>query len=162
MAQITPKTCKGCNKEYTPRHGKDVRCLDCYSKIGKRVNKRGKDNERDFAKRIEKTFGYRTRRTPMSGGMHLDFPSDLLIKCPPRSVFEDMHIDLKNAENWGMLEWYRQEKQLCVDSGTPFKKVMIIARKPGDTQNYVFMKWDDLEKILLELEGYKKDDNEQR
>ena len=127
------------------------------SERGRRINKRGKDNERRFAKEIEETFKYRTRRTPMSGGMHLDFPSDLLIKCPSWSIFENMHIDLKNAANWNVLRWYQEEKELCRKTGTPFKNVIIIAKKPNTSEDFVFMTWKDFKKMLIELEGYRSE-----
>ena len=136
-------------------------------KRGRRINKRGKDNEREFAKKLEtklqSLFGkdtYRVRRTPMSGGMHLDFPADIFFPKAPRfSVMKELHIDCKVAENWHPKRWYDEEKELCRKTGTPFQKVVIVARKPGESQQLAIINWDDLERLLMEIEGFRNEEN---
>ena len=163
------KECKGCGTLYTPRHEKDHRCKGCYSKQGKRISRRGRDNERDFAKRFESSLNqaiaernsYRVRRTPMSGALQMDFPADIYFPTLPNwSILRSFHIDTKIAENWHPERWWREEKELCNKVGSYFQKVVIVMRKPKGTINYALLKWDDLEKLILEIEGYRKEEND--
>lgn len=157
--------CRGCGKDYEPRHAKDYRCKDCHSKIGRNSKRKGSSNELQFAKRLERVFNdqnagtgevYRVRRTPMSGAMHLDFPADIFVaRGPQYSVLRNLHLDCKVAENWSPERYWQEEKELCRASGQSFQKVIITLRHPNSQDTYAFMKWDDLEKLLLEIEGYR-------
>ena len=137
------------------------------SQRGRRINKRGKDNEREFAEDLQKSFNkmfgedeYKIRRTPMSGGMHLDFPADIFYpKAPSYSVLKELHIDCKVAARWDPERWHEEEKELCRKTGTPFQKVVIVARRPGDKKQLAIINWEDLKKIIIDLEGYRREEN---
>jgi hypothetical protein len=171
MFQNMTAKCRKCNLNYTPRHERDFFCGDCYSRRGRGSKRKGSANETLFAKKLEQSFNrrfqdkthqqppYRIRRTPMSGAMHLDWPADVvtLNPTPQYSVLRTLHFDLKHQEKWSPEKWYAEEDELRRATGLFTKVIIIMKRNRGD--QFAFMKWDDLQSILLELEAYKREEN---
>lgn len=162
------KTCAGCGESYEQRHEKDYRCEKCYSKQGRRISRRGKANEDMFAKKLQdeldKKFGsglYRIKRTPSSGAMHLDWPADItILRAPQHSALKSLHIDVKVADNWSPEKWYNEEKELCRATGSIFSKVIIVMRRPKESGQLALISWEDLKNLLIEIEGYRNQDEQ--
>ena len=148
--------CPGCDSEYEPRHGKDIMCLACYSKQGKRSKRKGSANENRFAKYLNGEFEkhkllHHARRTPRSGAIKEIECADIMIKAKGDSIFKRLHFENKNTDKWDINGWYKkieeQEKEIEL-----FREPVIIARRPNDTKEFAIIDAKFLVKLLINID----------
>jgi len=149
--------CSGCGKPYEPRHNRDRRCLECYSRSGKKSKRKGYSDEARFAKYFQsqlELYGlpYTIRRTPSSGAIHEFDPADFYFRgLPLNSVFKRLHLEKKDRESWSLIEWLKEAEDKEADVGL-MRRPVVIVRKPNDTDDYVFMRKELFTEIILQLE----------
>lgn len=150
------KICKGCDKEYKPRHDKDHRCRSCYSSMGSASKRKGSNNERRLAKYIQSQFNkyglnYSVYRTPRSGGIAQIEQADIMFKVPIDSVFNNIHIEAKDQHNWDIEGWYKKVVKQENDSGK-YRTPVIIVRKPNSQDEFAIIKMEYFIKLLIKLD----------
>lgn len=154
------RICKGCSKEYTPRHDRDYRCIECYSKNGSKSKRKGSANELRFAHKLQEQFDkhglkYMVRRTPRSGAIHEFEPADLMFSGLPSDSIFKRHFELKNSASWSIEDWYGKAKEIEKERETN-RLITLVIRKPNSSQAYVIVDEDDFIKLLIENEILKK------
>ena len=135
------KVCKGCGKDYEPRHAKDYRCTECYAKAGRRSKRKGSANESRFTNRLQELFDkyelkYRVIRTPRSGAISQLETADALLSVPTDSIFSKLHIELKNSAGWSIEEWFSKAIEQEKDNGRGRNPILVL-RKPNSQQEYL-------------------------
>lgn len=154
--------CNGCNKEFVPRHNKDYRCQECYSKQGRRNKNKGRASERDVSKGIEviiKRYGldYRVRRVPASGAIHEISPGDIMfLNIPNNSIFKEFHWEVKNTSSFMIPQWFSKAKDIEKELGTN-KNPVIISKKPNEHIRFATIEWELFIKLLSEIEILRKE-----
>lgn len=145
--------CKKCNETYPSKLHQGI-CKLCWSKIGKKSRRKGAKNEREGgAKFYEKEFGVMVRRTPRSGAFDL-LPGDIVAKG--QTILNDFYIEMKNCEQWKLLEWYEKAKHESLDIG--LSVIPIIDVTKNFTDHFIFIRRDHLVRLLKELEGYRNNE----
>jgi len=84
---------------------------------GKSARDKGKKGERFIAELLTRLSGVKYRRTPLSGGLRLEFPFDVLKIGNEPSRFDGVGIEVKNTANLSIPDWIRQIKGECEDAG---------------------------------------------
>ena len=151
---MTNMQCKKCQEKYPNKLHQGI-CKLCWSKIGKKSKRKGARNEREGgAKFYEKEFGITVRRTPRSGGFGSFMPGDIMAKG--QTILNDFYIEMKNCEQWKLLEWYKKAREESLDLG--LSKIPIIDVTRNLEEHFIFIRRDHFVKIMRELEGYRKSD----
>jgi len=152
------RCCKKCGDKFIPTYKTQVLDKKCLSKLGVRSKRKGASNERRFAQKLQGLFDkyelkYRVRRTPASGSFHDLEPGDLLFMgLPDNSVFK-RHFELKDCENWLIIEWFKKAEDVEKEGNN--RPVVLNIRKPNMSKAYVVVDEDDYIKILIENEIFK-------
>lgn len=157
--------CRTCKKEFEPRHEKDYFCLPCNSLRGKRNKNKGRANEHRFAKNLQKrldVYGVpiRVRRTPASGAIHEFEAGDLLFSGKGDTMFEKIHWELKNTQNWQIEKWMQKAKD-SEEEMRKFREPVLIVRKPGRIDEYAIINAGFLIDLIIENEILKKEADNQ-
>lgn len=122
---------------------------------GKGSRDKGANFERKIADRFSERFNIDVNRTGSQerwsyygGDVHAPDGSD--------TILNDFFFELKNRENLPktIIKWY----QKAVDDAEGSYKTPVVITTKNYEDDYVFMTLDDFEKILFELEGYRKED----
>lgn len=122
---------------------------------GKGSRDKGANYERKIADRFSERFNINVNRTGSQerwsyygGDVHAPDGSD--------TILNDFFFELKNRENLPktIIKWY----QKAVDDAEGSYKAPVVITTKNYEDDYVFMTLDDFEKILFELEGYRKED----
>jgi len=154
--------CKGCGKEFEPRHKRDYRCQDCYKKLGKRSKRKGNSNESRFVKKLQELFvkydlkNHRVIRTPRSGAISQLEKADALFSVPNDSIFNQIHVELKDSYSWSIEEWYEKAFTGEKDTGK-LRNPMLILRKPNGQQEYLVADPWFIFKLMIENEKLKNE-----
>lgn len=153
--------CKGCGKEYTPRHERDHRCVECYAKAGKRSKRKGNSNELRFSKYLQEQFDkhglkYRARRTPRSGAIHEFEPADIMFSGSTDSIFSRLHFENKNTVQWDIEGWYEKAIEQEKDTGRG-RTPVIVARKPSSQEEFGIVNIKFLISLLIENDILKQE-----
>lgn len=114
---------------------------------GRGAQAKGKQFERDVAKKVQSVLGIEMRRTPSNerwktrGG-----------DVNPRNYFSiagRFHWELKNQETWKILDWFKKASDDAEELRTP---LVVVSR--NREREYVFLTLDDFLRLLVELQGY--------
>lgn len=98
------------------------------AKVGKGAVEKGKRFEREVAEYFSNLTGAKYRRTPLSGGLRFDFPSDLIKTDKKDSVLDGFIIEAKDQAILKMPEWVKQCEGELIDADLS-KFVMVIKVK---------------------------------
>lgn len=88
------------------------------SEIGRASRLKGKRGEREAAEWFSKVTGVPWMRVPLSGGLRLDFPFDLMKKGEARdkeTIFDRVGISVKNTKRVEMATWIDEMWGECED-----------------------------------------------
>src|SRR3990167_7156091 len=141
------KLCKN-GHEYEDDGKKSPFCPNCRSIMGRRSKRKGYTDEKRFEKffqsKIEEyKLPYKIMRTPRSGGIRHFSPADFFFKfLPTNSWLSKYHIEKKDRANWDIIGWF-EEATIKEKEFGGFRKPVIIARRPHDSEDYVVMKKED-------------------
>lgn len=124
---------------------------------GKYSKNKGSDYERIIAKLLSKEFGVDVRRTPMSGGFHLDFAGDVFVAGSKPSILRRFIIDPKrwarfDRKLFEQLEdlRYLANKRMIGSNQTAWQ----IWRFDHMDEAYAVFNLHDIIKLLKEFDGY--------
>lgn len=107
---------------------------------------KGKRFEREIAKRLSKSFDLDVKRTPQSGGM--SFKGDIIAL---KGILSEFHWECKNQESLNIWKAFKQSKSDCRIGKIP----TVVFTKNFEDQ-YIALRFDDFENILLELDELRK------
>ena len=111
---------------------------------------KGKNYERDIAKKLAGWFKTKVRRTPMSGAIH-DFMSGDIICIDQTSIINRFQIECKKREKLNFWRTYEKTKNLAPVRTTP----IVIATKNFYPDDLVVISLEDFKNLLLEIEEKK-------
>ncbi len=145
--------CSKCDKEFDDGKQSTL-CPECRSILGRRSKRKGNSNELRFAKYLQGQFDkyelkYRARRTPRSGGIKDFAVEDILISAPQGSIFNRIHLELKNQQTWSIKEWYNKVIEQEKDIGK-MRTPVIVARYPNEQLELAIVPVTFLMKVLIE------------
>lgn len=123
--------------------------------IGKGARDKGAAFERRTANLFTEKFGVEVRRTGAQERWKSSNGGDVNPRKSQDTVLNDFFFELKCQEKWSLLEWY---KKAVDDVGGMHQIPMVIATKNYE-DSYAFLKLDDMIRILVELDGYRKGGN---
>ena len=106
---------------------------------------KGKIQERNLAEWMTKISGVRYRRTPLSGGLHLDFPGDAMKVEQKESIFDRVLPEAKWQKNLSVKEWIKQQETALKD--TEWKYFFIMFRYMG--KDYFILNKEWMENLCL-------------
>jgi Holliday junction resolvase len=119
--------------------------------VGRGARNKGAAFERKIANKFTDKFGVEVRRTGAQERWKSTNGGDVNPRKGEQSVLNDFFFELKCQESWSLLPWY---KKAVDDVGGMHQIPMVIATKNRE-DDYVFMKLDDMIRILKELNGYR-------
>ena len=83
-------------------------------------------------------------------------PGDIMARG--ETILNDFYIEMKNCEQWKLLEWYKKAREESLDLG--LLKIPIIDVTRNLEEHFIFIRRDHFVKIMRELEGYRKSDSQ--
>ncbi len=153
--------CKTCKGIFEARHDKDYFCFECNRIRGVRSKRKGRANESRFAKYLQGELekyevGIRVRRTPASGAIAELEKGDLMFAGKGDTVFEKIHWELKNAQNWQIEKWIAKARK-SEEELEKFRTPCLIIRKPNQQEELAVVPAKFFVDMLLENEILKKE-----
>ena len=86
--------------------------------MSKAQRDKGQRGQREAADLLQKMYGARWRGTPLSGGMHMDWPYDLMKRREDKHLatpLDDTGLEVKNTAMISMPEWIVQCDEADMD-----------------------------------------------
>ena len=120
--------------------------------VGRGARNKGANYEREIAKKLSAKFGVDVKRTGAQESAKVH-GGDVNAAKYQDTILNDFFWELKKREAWSIIDWY---KKACDDRGGFMTKVVVVASK-NNADDYVFMSLDDFTSILVELDGYRKE-----
>ena len=112
--------------------------------------RKGKNYEREIAKRLSKAFGVRVKRVPQSGGIHDWISSD--IHCIDPSILNQLHIECKHQQSLNFWKAWEKTRNLAYSSKIP----IVVATKNFLDYDLVAIEFKDFINLVLEVEQLRK------
>lgn len=122
---------------------------------GRGARTKGADFERRISKLLTSRFGIDVKRTGGTERSKIVNKGDVNASKYQDTLLNDFFWELKNRESWAILDWYK--KAVDDAQGTTLKP-LVVATKNFE-KDYVFLSLDDFLSILVELEGYRKEES---
>ena len=123
---------------------------------GRGARNKGATFERALSKKLSSAFGIDVKRTGGTERSKIVNKGDVNASKYIKTILNDFFWEAKNRESWSIIDWY---KKACDDAQGTVLKPVVVATK-NQEKDYVFMSLDDFIKVLVELEGYRKEDVE--
>lgn len=123
---------------------------------GRGARNKGANYERKIAKRLTEKFGIDVKRTGGTERSKIVNKGDVNASKYNDTILNDFFWELKCRESWSILDWYKKAEDDA--RGTVLKTLVVASKNHED--DYVFMKLEDLLSILYELEGYRKEEDQ--
>lgn len=120
---------------------------------GKGARDKGANYERKIADRFSDRFGIEVNRT--GSQERWSYYGGDVHSTDKETILNDYFFELKNRENLPktIIKWYEKASD---DAEGSYKQPVVICTRNHET-DYVFMSLDDFEKVLYELEGYRRE-----
>ena len=119
---------------------------------GRGARDKGANFEREIAKILKKSFGVDVRRTGAQERWKVH-GGDVNAPKYVDTILNDFFWELKCQETWSILDWYLK----AVDDAQPNQIPVVVATR-NYHDNYVFLTLRDFNRILQELEGWRKEE----
>ncbi len=100
--------------------------------MGKMSRDKGKRGEYEVRDWLKKITNIEWMRTPLSGGFHLSFPSDVMKKRGTDvSIFDGLCLEVKNTATLHLPDWIKQ----CEEAEQDFNGIIL-------GKSVIFYKWN--------------------
>ena len=120
---------------------------------GKGARNKGANYERKLAKILSDRFGVKVKRTGAQESAKVH-GGDVNAHRGEDTILNDFFWEAKCREAWQIIDWLKKAQD---DSG--MRPAIVVATKNNE-DDYAFLKLDDLLRILVELDGYRKEDRD--
>jgi Holliday junction resolvase len=118
--------------------------------MGKMQRTKGAKAEREFAEILNKKFGAKYKRTPLSGGM--DLKGDIRRSYGSKhTIVDDFHWEIKRQETISIHKWYNQAK-----SDAPSLMMPVVAFRRNNDEWKVTLSAEDFLNVIKELEDLRR------
>lgn len=121
--------------------------------IGRGARNKGGNYERKIAKLFTERFGTKVKRTGGTERSKIVNLGDINASKNVDTILNDFFWELKCREKWAILDWYKKAKD---DAGPYHIPIVVASRNHED--DYAFMKLDHLIRLLVELDGYRREE----
>lgn len=118
---------------------------------GSSAQNKGKAFERDVAHLIQKYFKVKARRTPSAERWKITNTGD--VNAERGTVLDRFHIEAKHHNTVKIKEWFRK----ATDDANGYRVPLVVFKIPNTSDVLVTMSYEELLKVLLELNGYLND-----
>lgn len=116
---------------------------------GRGSYQKGANYERKIAKLFQEKFGVQVKRTGAQESAKVH-GGDVNTYRGNDSVLNDFFWECKARESWSIIDWLKKAQD---DSG--FRPAIVVATRNHEN-DYAFLRLEDLIRILVELDGYRK------
>lgn len=126
-------------------------------KLGKMAQKKGKYYNDKSCKYWSDKLGVKIIRT-LGSGSFIGLPGDVL--CLGESVLKDFVIDVKSEQELlttKVLEYFQKNKE-DAEHKMAILELYVGAIQGGDAKAFILISRDDFARVLVELDGYRKND----